>query len=149
MSAQIIPFAAKPERASIAAPAVSPPEPGSTVGFRSLHSNAVFALPFVTLPAVECADWRAFWRETEMWNDEPTDKPSDDFARGRRYAGLAIEALRRDETSPRQLEMIVERMIERAFRRRGPAGKLCRQLPSSEQGFILEVCRAAVKGVQQ
>src|SRR5260370_36963325 len=80
-----------------------------------------------------------------MWNDEPTDDQGADFARGRLYACLAIEALRTERFCSRQLEIIVERMIERAFRRRGPAGKLCRQLSSSEQGFLTALRRVAVE----
>ena len=86
-----------------------------------------------------------FWKQTVMWNDEPTDDQCADFARGRRHACLAIEALRTERICSRQLETIVERMIERAFRRRGPAGRPCRQLSSSEQGFLKELCRVAVE----
>jgi hypothetical protein len=47
---------------------------------------------------------------------------------------LAIEAIRKDKTCGRQLEITVERMIEGAFRRRGPPGKLCRKGPMSQIG---------------
>jgi hypothetical protein len=110
-----------------------------------LYSETVFRLPFVTLPAEECDSWGEFWKQTVMWNDEPTDNQCADYARGRRYACLAIEALRTERICSRQLEIIVEGMIERAFRRRGAAGKLCRRLSSSEQGFLTALCRVAVE----
>jgi hypothetical protein len=47
---------------------------------------------------------------------------------------------------PRGLEIIVEQMIEKAFRRRGRKGALCRKLSSSEGAFLTEICRIAVKG---
>ena len=50
------------------------------------------------------------------------------------------------EDAVEQLEIVVERMIEGAFRRRGPKGKLCRGLSSAENGFLQGLCEIAVKG---
>jgi hypothetical protein len=134
---------ASPERAAQCEPANG--SPNDLAPLSGLYSETVFRLPFVTLPAEECDSWGEFWKQTVMWNNEPTADRGADYARGRRYACLAIEALRTERICSRQLEIIVEQMIERAFRRRGPAGKLCRQLSSSEQGFLTALCRVAVE----
>jgi hypothetical protein len=82
-----------------------------------------------------------------MWNDEPTDNSCADYHRGRKYAQAAVEALVTDRPrSIRQLEIVVEGMIERAFRRRGPKGALCRKLSSAEHGFLEGLCKIAVEG---
>jgi hypothetical protein len=90
-------------------------------------------------------DWGEFWKHTIMWNDEPTGKGHVDYARGRRYAQEVIKAIVDDNAIPRELEMVVDAMIERGFRRRGPSGRLCRQLSSAEQGFLMELCSIAVE----
>ena len=140
MSAEIIQFVAGSERASSTAPT----EPAPTVGFRGIHSPTVFTLPFVTLPARDCTDWKTFWQETEMWNVTPGSKPHEDYSLGREYARLTIAAIKQDESTGRPLDQIVSRMIELAFTRRGPGGRLCRQLDSVAVGFIREVCKAAL-----
>jgi len=81
-----------------------------------------------------------------MWNDEPTDNSCADYHRGRKYAQAAVEALVTERVRTRQLEIVVERMIEGAFRRRGPKGALCRRLSSAEHGFLQELCKIAVEG---
>ena len=111
----------------------------------TLFSETYWTLPFVTMPAGECGSWGEFWKRAVMWNDEPTDDQHADFWRGRRYAFLAIEAIRKDKTCGRQLEITVERMIEGAFRRRGPSGKLCRNLSVAEKGFIDFLCLAITR----
>lgn len=115
----------------------------------SFFSETFWSLPFVTLPADECDSWREFWAQIIMWNDEPTDDPAADYRRGRQYAHLAIEAIRTDKAFPRQLEIVVQRMIAGAFSRRGPGGRLCRQLSSSEEGFLNTLCRSAVEWGRQ
>ena len=97
-----------------------------------------------TMPAGECDSWGEFWKQVVMWNDEPTDKSLADYHRGRRFAYLAIDAIQKDNVGRRQLEITVDRMLESAFRRRGPAGKLCRGLSEAEKGFINVLCLAAV-----
>jgi hypothetical protein len=82
---------------------------------RTLFSETYWTLPFVTMPTEECGSWAEFWKRAVMWNDEPTDNPHADFWRGRRYAFLAIEAIRKDKTCGRQLKITVDRMIEGAF----------------------------------
>jgi hypothetical protein len=110
---------------------------------RTLFSETFWTLPFVTMPTEQCGSWGEFWKRVVMWNDEPTDDRHADFWRGRRYAFLAIEAIRKDNTGRRQLEITVDRMLEGAFGRRGPSGKLCRALSEAEKGFIAALCLAA------
>jgi hypothetical protein len=117
-----------------------------TVGATKLFSGAFFALPFVTLPSEECGSWGEFWERVVMWNDEPTDNACTDYHRGRKYAKAAVEALVTERVSCRQLEIVVDRMIEGAFRRRGPKGALCRKLSSAEHGFLQGLCKIAVEG---
>lgn len=108
---------------------------------RSLYSDAFFRLPFVTLPETAPAQWGEFWKVTVMWNEAAAAATYQD---GVRYARDAVTAICQDGVGARQLEIVVERMIEQAFRRRDAAGKLCRQLSSSEQGFLTALCRSAV-----
>jgi hypothetical protein len=110
----------------------------------SLFSKIYWQLPFVTLPQDPGDTMGEFWGRVVMWNDEPTGNSCVDYHRGRRYAYLAIEAIRKDDATNRQLEITVERMLEGAFRRRGPSGKLCRKLSNSEEGFIDVLCVAAL-----
>ena len=114
--------------------------------FTHLFSMSFFKLPFVTLPQEPGDNWREFWERVDMWNDEPTDNSCADYHRGRKYAQAAVEALVTERVSTRQLEIVVERMIEGAFRRRGPKGALCRRLSSAENGFLQELCKIAVGG---
>jgi hypothetical protein len=114
--------------------------------FTQLFSMSFFKLPFVTLPQEACDDWGEFWKRVVMWNDEPTGNVCADYHCGRKYAQAAVEALVTERAGTRQLEIVVERMIEGAFRRRGPKGKLCRGLSSAEQGFLQGLCKIAVGG---
>ena len=150
MSAEIIKFVARSERAaSTAATSAASTQDGDDRArgvLRGMHSETFFQLPFVTLPEEPAASWGEFWRATEMWNAAPEGKPHEDSARGRQYARMAIEAIQQDSASGRQLELTVERMIERAFNRRGKGGRLCRQLDYAAHGFIAEICKAALWG---
>jgi hypothetical protein len=113
--------------------------------FTQHFSMSFFKLPFVTLPQEPGDDWGEFWERVVMWNDEPTDNSCADYHRGRKYAQAAVQALLTDRPrSIRQLEILVESMIEGAFRRRGPKGALCRKLSSAEHGFLQELCNIAV-----
>ena len=117
--------------------------------FTQHFSMSFFKLPFVTLPQEPGDDWGEFWERVVMWNDEPTDNSCADYHRGRKYAQAAVEALVADcPRSIRQLEIVVECMIEGAFRRRGPKGALCRKLSSAEHGFLQGLCKIAVGGRQ-
>jgi hypothetical protein len=114
--------------------------------FMQHFSMSFFKLPFVTLPQEPFDTWGEFWERVDMWNDEPTDNSCADYHRGRKYAQAAVEALVADRVGTRQLEIVVECMIEGAFRRRGPKGALCRKLSSAEHGFLQGLCKIAVGG---
>jgi hypothetical protein len=151
MSADIIELAARQQvkvlrdLAALSNRGCDQPSPGKLF---KVHSRSLLALPFVTLPTEEC-DWREFWKRTSMWNDDPTGVAHVDWSRGRRYAREAITAIISDGASPRNLEMVVDAIIERGFRRRGPGGRICRQLSSAETGFLHELCEIAVETTRQ
>ena len=133
------------QRASDAGTPIGAPVPDDY--FTRLFSMSFFKLPFVTLPQEPGDTWGEFWERVVMWNDEPTDDSIADYQRGRKYAQAAVEALVTDRPGTiRQLEIVVERMIEGAFRRRGPKGALCRKLSSAEHAFLQELCKIAVEG---
>src|SRR5712671_2734340 len=104
------------------------------------NSSSLLALPFVTLPADLPNDWGEFWRQTTLWNDEPTGQAHIDYKRGRQYARDAIAAIIKDGCRSRNLEMVVEALVNRGFHRRNPGGRLCRKLSSAEEGFLFELC---------
>ena len=122
-------------------------EPVPNDYFTQLFSMSFFKLPFVTLPQEPGDDWGEFWERVDMWNDKPTDNACADYHRGRSTRRLAVEAIVTERVSNRQLEIVVERMIEGAFRRRGPKGALCRKLSSAEHGFLMGLCKIAVGGL--
>jgi hypothetical protein len=146
MSANIIDLASRQQARALHGLGCERPSPANLF---SIHSPSLLSLPFVTLPLEQCADWGEFWKRTTMWNDEPTDKGHLDFARGRRYAREAIAALIEDGAQSRGLEMVVDTILDRGFSRRGPGGRLCRQLSWAETAFLHELCKIAVEAVRQ
>ena len=145
MSDNVVTFPGSSERKQTSAKAEGSEPIAQSVAYCGLPDNmfseSFFKLSFVTLPREEFKTWGEFWGLTNMWNDEPTDKGHEDYQRGRRYARDAVDAIRRDKASSRCLEITVERMLEGAFRRRGPKGTLCRKLSSAEHAFLNELCR--------
>lgn len=115
-----------------------------SMGFRNLFSDSFWRLPFVTMPKGDCATMSELWDKVDIWNDQPTASGIEDHQRGEKYARLAMAAIRDDGATSRQLEVLIDRMIEQAFRRRGPKGQLCRHLSSAEKSFLHDLCRAAV-----
>ncbi len=109
-----------------------------------IFGPSLFALPFVTLPTEQCSEWGEFWRKTVMWNDDPTTDGCADHQRGKEYARMAVAAILHDRASSRGLEITVAALVERALRRRGPAGKLCRQVSSAETAFLYELCQMVI-----
>lgn len=108
---------------------------------RDLYSDTFFRLPFVTLPETPPAEWGEFWRVVDMWNAEAAAATYRD---GVAHARSAVEAICQDGVGARQLEIVVARMLESAFRRRDTKGNLCRGLSSSEKGFLDALCKSAV-----
>lgn len=123
-------------------------DPPRAANLFHIHSRSLLALPFVTLPLSECEDWGDFWKRTTMWNDEPGEDGCADYQRGRRYVREAIAAIIQDGAQSRGLEMVVDAILERGFRRRGPGGRVCRQLSSAETAFLHELCEIAVAAVR-
>lgn len=124
-------------------------EPPCAANLFHIHSRSLLALPFVTLPLVQCEDWGDFWKRMTMWNDEPGKDGGADYQRGRRYVREAIAAIIKDGAQSRGLEMVVDAILERGFRRRGPGGRICRQLSSAETAFLHELCKVAVEAVRR
>jgi hypothetical protein len=124
-------------------------EPPAPLNLFDVHSRSLLALPFVKLAPEEIADWGEFWKRTTMWNDDPTSDPHVDVVRGSRYAREAVAAIVKDDAQARCLEMVVDAILERGFRRRGPGGRLCRQLSSAETAFLHELIYIAVEAVRQ
>jgi hypothetical protein len=104
--------------------------------------------PAARVPAAEYTCWGDFWKRTVMWNDEPTEDSCADYQRGRGYAREAVAAIVKDAALSRSLRIVVETILERAFRRRGPRGGLCRQISSAEDGFLTELVDIAVAGAR-
>lgn len=124
-------------------------DPPCAANLFHIHSRSLLALPFVTLPLDKCEDWGDFWSRTTMWNDEPGKDGCADYQRGRRYVREAITAIVKDGAQSRGLEMVVDAILERGFRRRGPGGRICRQLSSAETAFLHELCEIAVEAVRR
>lgn len=112
---------------------------------RNIHSETLFALPFVTKAPADVTDWAEFWHQTKLWNDEPTRDQGADYHRGGQYAEQAIKAIIDDDAIYHDLTLVMQRMIAGAFKRKGPGGGLCRTISSSEQGFIDALCKIAVE----
>lgn len=124
-----------------APPAPAPAVDGRKPTRRDLYSDTFFRLPFVTLPETAPAEWGEFWRVVDMWNAQAAAAT---YREGVAHARSAVEAICQDGVGARQLEIVVERMLEAAFRRRDAKGNLCRGLSSSERGFLTALCKSAV-----
>lgn len=109
-----------------------------------LFSPSLEALPFYTLPAQECRDGNDYISRHAMWNDGPYNKGYLDRARGRQYAREAVAAIIKDGARSHCLERLVWAIIDHGFKRRGPGGRLCRQLSTTEEGFLFGLCEIAV-----
>jgi hypothetical protein len=151
MTADIIHLASRQQtKALCGLPTPSEVISGSPGMLSYAHSPSLFALPFVALPSQECSDWGEFWKRTTMWNDDPTGAAGHvDYSRGKRYAREAIVAIISDGASPHSLTMVVDAIVDRGFKRRGPGGRPCRVLSSAEEGFLHELCEIAVEAARQ
>jgi hypothetical protein len=125
-------------------PAVSASSDSSVIALGRLHSKTLFRLPFVTLPSEKTTNWREFWRAADFWNVAPSDDPAADRRRGRDYAWRAVQAIVRDDAEERDLEIVVERLVKKAMKRRGARGYLARSLSTVDEGFLHELCRMVV-----
>jgi len=101
--------------------AYSAPSPEESVGAEVLRFTlpATKALPFVK---VRDSD-QPLWRPESFWNVEPTGKREDDLRLGRKYARLAIAAMKADRDSDliaRVIQDIIKDAVERGGRRSNP-----------------------------
>jgi hypothetical protein len=77
--------------------AYSAPAPDESIGaeIRRFTLPATKALPFVKVRAND----QPLWRPESFWNVEPTGKRENDLRLGRKYARLAIAAMKADHDS--------------------------------------------------
>jgi len=112
---------------------------------RNVHSESLLALPFVTRPSDDIESWAEFWEQTNLWNDEPIDNAHIDYSRGEQYARAAVAAIIDDGAIAHDLILVVGRIVKSGFKRRGPAGRPCRSLSATAEGFIDQLCKIAVE----
>ncbi|HEY4406185.1 MAG TPA: hypothetical protein VGN55_16170 [Xanthobacteraceae bacterium] len=114
--------------------AYSAPAPDDSLGaeIRRFTRPATKALPFVKLRA----DDQPLWRPESFWNVEPTGRRADDLRLGRRYARLAIAAMKADQDSD-LIALVIQDIIRGAAERRGKNGRG----PNSPavRGFLAEI----------
>jgi hypothetical protein len=114
--------------------AYSAPAPDDSLGaeIRRFTLPATKALPFVKLRA----DDQPLWRPESFWNVEPTGKREDDFRLGRKYARLAIAAMKADQDDD-LIALVIQDIIKDAVERCGKN----RGSPSSPaaRGFLAEI----------
>lgn len=101
--------------------AYSAPSPDESVGAEILRFTlpATKALPFVKVRDND----QPLWRPESFWNVEPTGKREDDLRLGRKYARLAIAAMKADHDSDliaRVIQDIVKDAVERGGGRSNP-----------------------------
>jgi hypothetical protein len=101
--------------------AYSAPSPEESVGAEILRFTlpATKALPFVKVRDND----QPLWRPESYWNVEPTGKREDDLRLGRKYARLAIAAMKADHNGDliaRVLRDIVKDSVERGGGRSNP-----------------------------
>jgi hypothetical protein len=110
--------------------AYSAPSPDESLGAEILRFTlpATKALPFVKVRDND----QPLWRPESFWNVEPTGKREDDLRLGRKYARLAIAAMKADHDSDliaRVIQDIVKDAVERGGGRSNP----------TVMGFLAEI----------
>jgi len=103
---------------------------------RRMFGLSVRRLPFVTTKGNNTSASAA-----NFWNDAPTGNGRDDFKRGKKYAGLTIEAMTADGCASWYLEKIIQAIVDDVVSRRAAGGKYSRTLPPAVNGFIHELSR--------
>ena len=101
--------------------AYSAPSPDESLGAEILRFTlpATKALPFVKVRDND----QPLWRPESFWNVEPTGKREDDLRLGRKYARLAIAAMKADHDSDlnaRVIQDIIKDAVERGGGRSNP-----------------------------
>jgi len=114
--------------------AYSAPAPDESIGAEVLRFTlpATKALPFVKLRA----DDQPLWHPESFWNVEPTGKREDDLRLGRKYARLAIAAMKADHERD-LIALVIRDIIRDAVERGGKNGR-GKSSPAA-LGFLAEI----------
>jgi hypothetical protein len=123
-------------KASAAFPrlAYSAPAPDASIGaeLRRFTLPATKALPFVKVRAND----QPLWRPESFWNVESTGKRENDVRLGRKYARLAIAAMKADRDSD-LIALVIQDIIRDAVERVGKNGG--RGKSPAALGFLAEI----------
>jgi hypothetical protein len=114
--------------------AYSAPSPDESLGAEILRFTlpATKALPFVKVRDND----QPLWRPESFWNVEPTGKREDDLRLGRKYARLAIAAMKADHDSD-LIARVLQDIISDAVAHHGKNGR-GRNNPTV-LGFLAEI----------
>lgn len=110
----------------------SMPDNSIAAEIRRYTMPATKALPFVKLRAND----QPLWRPESFWHVEPTGKRENDFKLGRKYARLAIDAMKADRDS-HLVARVIQDIIKDAVDRLG--GKRRGRRSPAALGFLAEI----------
>jgi hypothetical protein len=117
--------------------AYSAPAPGESIGeqIRRFTLPATKALPFVKVRDKD----QPLWRPESFWHVEPTGKRENDVRLGRKYARLAIAAMKADRDSD-LIALVIQDIIRDAVEQVGKNGG--RRKSPAALGFLAEISEA-------
>ena len=102
-------------------------------------ANEPLAVPFVRLRPND----QPLWRPESFWHVEPTGRREDDVKLGRKYARLAIAAMKADRDS-HLMAHVIQDIIKDAVERNGQKGR-GRRSPAA-LGFLAEISELIATG---
>jgi len=114
--------------------AYSAPTPDESIvaEIRRLTLPATKALPFVKLRAND----QPLWRPENFWHVEPTGKREKDVRLGRKYARLAIAAMKADHDR-NLIALVIQDILKDAIERAGKKDR--RRNSPAVLGFLAEI----------
>ena len=117
--------------------AYSKPASSESVGteIRRFTLPATKTLPFVKLRAND----HPFWRPESFWYVEATGKRENDYRLGRKYARLAIAAMKADHDR-HLIAFVIQDIIKTAIEQTGKEGR--GKHSSAALGFLAEISEA-------
>jgi hypothetical protein len=115
--------------------AYSAPASNEGIEVRRFTMPATKALPFVKLRAND----QPFWHPESFWDVEATGNRENDLRLGRKYARLAIAAMKADHES-NLIALVIQDIIKKAIERKGKRGR-GRHSPAA-LGFLAEISEA-------
>jgi hypothetical protein len=139
MAVKLRPKSSRPApflRLAYSAPA---PDKSITEEIRRYTLPATKALPFVKLRAND----QPLWRPESFWYVEPTGKREHDFRLGRKYARLAVAAMKADRDI-HLIALIIQDIIKDAIERTG--GKRRGRRSPAALGFLAEISEVIAAG---